>query len=161
MSAIDYLRGHKLSLVWMGYSLSRIRSFERRSDKARPTSRFETIALKAMRVNNVAQVPASVINPVKKYALNMAAVVKEIARVLTPGGKAVFVVGNPTMKGLTVDTSLIFKELASLNKLAFTGESTRALPENRRYLPPPSYVPKDSSLSKRLSEETILTFVKP
>lgn len=160
VNAIDYLRGHKLSLVWMGYSLSQVRAIEHRSRELNYDDVVGEVSLLAIGVSEETQVATSVLKLVKRYVFNMLSVIREIGRVLVPGGKAIFVLGNPTIKEQLIDTTIIFETLGSRCGLILSGKKGRLIPENRRYLPPPSYVSTHSPLRKRLSEETIITFRK-
>ena len=157
MTAIDYLRGHRLSLVWLGYTLAQVRSVN-----ASPAKRPASDAIKRIAVASIStpDQAISVDSLVEKYVVEMNAITKEIARTLVPGGTVVMVVGTPTVKGVRVDTAGIFKLLASSIGLAWVGESIRDIPETRRYLPSPTYVSNDSPLRKRLTQESVLMFVK-
>ena len=161
ISAIDYLRGHRLSLVWLGYTLAQIRLINRPRPKRRVPEPTRRIAAASMSTTNMDTPSRSLTKLVEGYTAEMGTVTKEIARTLVPGGTAVIVVGSPTIKGTRVDTAEIFKALSTLIGLHLVSESTRSILEARRYLPPPGSMPSSSPLSKRLAEETILTLVKP
>ena len=161
ISAIDYLRGHRLSLVWLGYTLTQIRLINRPRPKRRVPEPIRRIAAASMSTSNLGTPSRSLTKLVEGYTAEMGAVTKEIARTLVPGGTAVIVVGNPTITGTHVDTAEIFKALNSLIGLHLVSESTRPIPGSSRYLPPPGSMPRNSPLSKRLAEEAILTLVKP
>jgi hypothetical protein len=73
-----------------------------------------------------------------RYVHDMDSVCSEIARVLKPNGRAVFVVGDSTLQGVFIKNSEVVKKLAEHYWLNVEAVEERALPENRRYLPPPS-----------------------
>lgn len=84
----------------------------------------------------------------------------EVARVLSATGKAVYVVGENTLRGTYIRTSIIVKKLAELAGLSFKEQRTRNLPANRRYMPPPSRGHMGGTMEARMRREVILTFVK-
>ena len=93
---------------------------------------------------------------IERYACDAYLLVKEIARVLKPKGKAVLVVGNSCLQNIFIENSRIFSEAGKLHGLKLCKKPTiRKLPVGSRYLP----IPKDgSSLSKRMKTEVILEF---
>ncbi len=160
ISAIDYLRGHRLSLVWLGYTLAQIRLLNGPRPR-RVTEPIRRIAAASMSAPDMVAPSQLLIKQVEGYTAEMNAITREIARTLVPSGIAVIVVGSPTIKGTHVNAAEIFKALSSLNGLHLVSEPTRSIPAARRYLPPPGSMPRNSPLSKRMAEETILTLVKP
>lgn len=159
LNAIDYLRGHKLALVWLGYQISEIRSIrgesigvERQNKNSSLNAQIETIIEKL----NISKLPARQIKMVERYTYDACLLMKEVARVLKPSGKAVFVVGDSCLKDVFIENSKIFSEAAKNYKLTLSSRKERELPIGSRYLP----LPKDSSnaLSKRMKTEVILEF---
>jgi SAM-dependent methyltransferase len=95
------------------------------------------------------------------YVRDMRAVLSETKRVLRPGGKAVFVVGNCNLRETFVQNSKCIEGLADELGLDVKNIRSRPLPENRRYLPPPESLSAGKALKKRMREEVILTLFKP
>lgn len=163
LNAIDYLRGHKFSLVWMGLSISDMRfkrssnvGSEKRCDKSN-----EDKLLKEFHsaIPFIEQMQSKEQKIFYRYILDLSAVLAEIHRVLKPGGKAVLVIGNSTLKGIFVDNAFAAKTAAA--RLGFVGNGSyeRELPANRRYLPPPSDK-ENSNLNKRMRTESVLSFLR-
>ena len=71
-----------------------------------------------------------------RYTIDMERALGEAARVLKRGGRAVYVVGNSTIKGTFVRNSTIVTEAALRHGLKVISSHTRTLPANRRYMPP-------------------------
>ena len=93
-----------------------------------------------------------------RYIDDLRRIVAENARVLRDSGKAVYVIGDNTIRGTVIRNSLIVEEVAGIAGLRLASKSSRELPANRRYLPPPSAQSNTQSLSKRMRREVVLTF---
>jgi hypothetical protein len=90
-----------------------------------------------------------------RYVHDMALSAREARRVLKPGGRAVLVVGNSTLKGTFVQTSDIVRMAYEANGMRLTMQREREIPANRRYLPPPVST-DSSSLAQRMRVEVVL-----
>ncbi len=97
---------------------------------------------------------------VDRYVLDLHAMLRELHRVLTPGGKAVLVVGNSTVRGVFIKNAAAVQSAAELVGLELIDEVERSLPPNRRYLPPPSE-PGTSGLNRRMRTESVVEFSRP
>jgi hypothetical protein len=85
----------------------------------------------------------------------------EVSRVLKRGGRAVYVVGDSTIRGTFIRNSAIIAAVASRNGLSIASRHSRALPANRRYLPPPTQGAEKLMLNGRMRREVIVEFKKP
>lgn len=162
LNAIDYMRCSKFSLVWMGHNVAELRRL--RSDSV-GAERGDGAALDDEEI-------AGIITDLKlrpalgtrdkamlaRYINDMRRTVREVARVLAPGGKAVYVVGENTIRGMYVRNSAIVSAVAELAGLARHERRVRLLPANRRYLPPPARRDDSAALNARMRREVILTF---
>ena len=161
LNAIDYMRGHRLSLVWLGHRLSDLRKIrsdsigtERGPDSSFTSTLFEDIEFAMLRSTTPANRHAAM---VARYAEDLYRMMSEIRRVLRPGGVAVLVVGNSCLKGTFIRNSAGVIRAAKMVGLTLAKRSQRKLPTNKRYLPLPSAA-KDA-LGGRMRTENILTFV--
>ena len=160
LNAIDYLRCSKFSLVWMNHTVGDIRRIrsasigteagKRESDGNAWNIIHKVIPEPRLRSRDGAMLA--------RYVDDMRQVVHETARVLAGGGRAVYVVGENTMRGTFIRNSMILRELASDAGLRYVSSNSRELPANRRYLPPPST--RTTALDKRLRREIVLTLEK-
>ena len=164
LNAIDYLRGHKFSLVWMGHSIEEIRHLRSQSigtecsvASARNANRT-SFAIRKM--GKTDQLPERSRGMLARYVNDMNTVMAEIHRVLTQKGEAVVVVGDSTIKGVFVRNSRALAYLGRANGLMLRSVRRRRLLENRRYLPPPESKASGKLLRSRMREEVILTFGK-
>ncbi len=164
LNAIDYLRGHKLSLVWMGHNLEEIRNLRstnigtERSSLFAPDEDFVRFGLKEM--GSIGQLPERCRRMLARYVYDMNAVLSEVSRVLRQRAEAVLVVGDSTIRGTFVRNSRALIYLGWANGLTLRSTRRRSLVENRRYLPPPGKKVSGEQLRARMKEEVILTFQK-
>ena len=160
LNAIDYLRGHRLALVWLGEGLEKLRRIrstsigaERAPDVRRGRELFRRIRCV---MGDVDQLPRRYCMMIERYAEDLYRMMSEIARVLRPGGTVTLVVGNSCLKGVFVRNADGVAEAARMVGLKLTGMSERTLPDSRRYLP----VTEEGQLARRIRTETICGFAR-
>lgn len=158
LNAIDYLRGHRLSLVWLGHRLGDLRTIrsnsigaERAPDKPSPSDMFEPIR-RAM--GDTSSLPTRYVSMIERYSEDIYRMMSEIARVTKIGGFATFVVGNSCLKGLFIQNAAGVSAAAAMLGMQKLRVFERELPAGSRYLP----TPKNGALGKRMRTETILSF---
>jgi DNA modification methylase len=157
LNAIDYIRGHRMSLVWMRHALADLRMIRSTSvgtEVSADTDAALTSHLDAMGGGGLEPRQQGMLYG---YLRDMRSVVSEIARVLKPGGRAVLVVGDCAIRGTFVQNSVAIERLATASGLSLKARTVRDLPENRRYLPPPTHNDAGDQLQKRMRQEVILT----
>lgn len=160
LNAIDYLRGHRMSLVWLGRGfgeLRRIRSnsigAERAPNDPGTAAMFHQIKAS---MGSFDALPKRYGAMIDRYSEDIYRMVSEVARVLAPGGTATFVVGNSCLKGTFVENASGVAQAAKMMGLTPLDTVERTLPENKRYLP----ITSGGNLGKRMRTETICSFVK-
>jgi len=163
LNAIDYMRCSKFSLFWMGFSASEVRSLRRQSVGSEigeydPTSECVRIINRLGIEDRLSRRKRAMLC---RFIEDMRATIAEVSRVLVPGGRAVFVLGDNTVKGVYIRNSRIVMAAARDVGLIFQSKSRRTLPPNRRYLPPPSSRNERIALDARLNREVVLSFRKP
>jgi hypothetical protein len=162
LNAIDYMRCSKFSLVWMGYSLDEIRVL-------RSTSIGSEVSLSEMESTTIVKevVKEMKLSPplnnhnlaiFSRYVKDMHTAIGEVARVLAQNGRAIYVVGNSSVRGTFVKNSAVVEAVAKRNGLQLTEKRIRLLPPNRRYLPPPSFRSAGPALGTRMRQEVVLAF---
>ncbi|MBL9215218.1 MAG: hypothetical protein JNG83_07060, partial [Opitutaceae bacterium] len=162
LNAIDYMRCSKFSLAWMGYSLARLRRLRGRSIGAEVSlspkatkGRIEEI-IRELRLRPRLQGRDAAI--FARYIKDMDASLREVARILTAAGQAIYVVGNSSVHGTFVRNSAVVEAVAIRNGLRLIKKRTRSLPPNRRYLPPPAAPNAGATFSSRMRQEVVLSF---
>ena len=163
MNAIDYFRCSKFSLVWMGYGvveLRRLRSVAVGTEvgKALGDDGWIRDVLDELELRPTLDARRQAM--LVRYIDDMRRVVAEASRVLKKGGKAVYVVGENTVRGTFVRNSRIVERAADAAGLQCNGRSSRELAANRRYLPPPRRGSGSGALDGRMRREVVMTFGK-
>ncbi len=160
LNAIDYMRCSKFSLVWMGYKIADLRQV--RTDSVGTEAGDETL--------DDDKDVRSIIDALKlcpklerrherilaRYIHDMRGAIGEVGRVLSRTGKAVYVVGENTLRGTYIRTSIIVTRLGELAGLCLKQRRRRTLPANRRYMPPPSGA--IGTMNSRMRREVVLSF---
>jgi DNA modification methylase len=159
LNAIDYIRCSKFSLVWMGHSATDLRNVRSVSVGS------EVGDYSGIHTELIAKLTGSRLSPrlhalLSRFIADMEQAIKEVARVLVPGGRAVYVIGENTIRGIYIQNARIIAALARRAGLRLVRRTSRRLPSNRRYLPPPERRTRKAALDRRMRSEVILHFVK-
>ena len=161
LNAIDYMRGHRLTLVWLGYRVSELRRTRSGSIGAErgPEADADLALANELMVplGSLTGLPGAEQRMIERHVLDLHRMLAELYRVIKPGGKAILVVGNSHLRGVFIKNARAIVGIAERIGFILKDESERALPPNKRYLPPPrDIVPSD--LEKRMRTETVLAF---
>lgn len=159
LNAIDYLRGHRLSLIWFGHEvddLRVVRGNEIGAERTREKSEFSV--KEYINTEYGTPFPKRYVGWVNRYATDMLKTTRSLRRVVKPGGHIVVVVGNSLLRGARVDNAGIIVECGKHAGLRLVDSAQRTIPARRRYLPTPA---NGNPLAKRMREETVLTFEVP
>lgn len=158
LNAIDYMRGHRLSLVWLGHSIGELRKIRSSTIGAERSydakcSIAETIAASMCDLDRLELKQQRMII---RYAGDLERMMNQAVRVLRKGGTATYVLGNSCLKDTFIRNSEGVAKAGVQAGLSLASVAERDLPAASRYLP----VTQSGSLSKRMRTETILTFVR-
>ena len=158
LNAIDYLRGHRLSLVWLGHQLSDLRAIRAGSvgTERGPDGNQDDVEEILGAMGSIGDLPSRYRGMVTRYAHDVHCIVREVARVLRQHGSATFVVGNSCLRDVFVCNSGAIRTSAALNGLVVCEEFERELPRRQRYLP----ISDHGTLGRRMRTETIVKCVK-
>jgi DNA modification methylase len=154
LNAIDYMRGHKFSLIWFGYTLAELKNVRMKSigterKKGKKTDAYVEVLKEIKKYDLDSEM-------IQGYFIDLYEQLSESYRVLKYDGIASFVVGNSTIDSKIVYNNKLLKKAAIFAGFSFISETKRDIPNNRRYMP----IGGDSSLSKRMKAEYVLTFKK-
>lgn len=160
LNAIDYLRCSKFSLVWMGYRVADLRKVRADSVGTEAGDGFLDDDKEIRSIIDVLKLQPRLderhTRILARYIHDMRGAISEVSRVLSKTGMAVYVVGENTVRGTYIRTSVIVTRLAELAGLTLKQKRKRTLPMNRRYMPPPSG--SIGSINARMRREVVLSF---
>jgi len=162
-NAIDYMRAHKFSLVWLGCrveELTRLRTTYIGSEKVSVTNlaflpdRAETV------IRKLAQQDPRKAKVLRKYFTDMSDAISEMYRVLRPNTAAIIVIGTSTIRGINVETHLCLADIAAEIGFRVAGIADRQLDRNRRMMPA-RLTRSASIIEQRIHEEYVIGLLKP
>jgi tRNA G10 N-methylase Trm11 len=163
LNAIDYIRGHRLALIWFGYRLRDLRAIRRRSigaERAPDRSADPELLDEIFRILEIPpDFPRRERRVLARYVMDLDAMLREVHRVLKCGGIAVVVIGNSYVRGSFVRNSRSIAHI--LRRLGFdhVAHFSRPILPSRRYLPPPAQAGMND-LEHRMRREVVLTYVR-
>lgn len=160
LNAIDYLRGHKLALVWLGYTIPTLREIRAGSIGTERSGSTQHNRISDYRslgdlVSNVTGLPVRQRSIVSKYAYDAEEMIMQMRRVIAPGGALVLVLADSVVRGVEVPSSKIFSGIANQFGFKTVEKTVREIPSTRRYLP---IAGETGSLARRMRYETVETF---
>ncbi len=152
------------SLVWMGHNVSELRRIrhesvgsEASSEEASTDSGVQAV-VKDLRLTPRLSTREHAL--LDHYVWDMKLALGEASRVLRSGGRAVYVVGESTVRGTFIRNSAIVTAVAESHGLSLVSRQSRTLPSNRRYLPPPKRDADEAAMDGRMTREVVLVFKK-
>jgi hypothetical protein len=157
LNAIDYLRGHRLSLVWLGHTLSSLRTVRATSIGAERAPESDFPVELCERIQSAmfdGDVSARHLAMIKRYCHDLILMMSEITRVTRVGGLVTLVVGNSCLKGHFIRNSGGVCAAAAMAGMKLLKMEQRDLPVRSRYLP----MPGSGALSTRMRTETVISF---
>jgi len=163
LNAIDYIRGHRLALIWFGCRLRDLRAIRRCSIGAERSPEHISDPELLDEIFRILKIPPDFPQRERRmlarYVIDLDAMLREVHRVLKCGGIAVVVIGNSSIKGSFVRNSRIIAHM--LRRLGFNhvAHVSRPILPSRRYLPPPAQAGM-SNLEHRMRREVVLTYVR-
>ncbi len=163
-NAIDYMRAHKFSLVWMGYSVNDLgqKRKEYIGGEAVAGFDFEQLPLKVSQVvAEIASRDGKKGQVLRRYYSEMTRTLREMFRVLKPGRAAIVVVGSSVMRGKDTKTQVCLAEIGRQIGFQVPKIGVRSLDRNRRMMPAGSDPDLKSQIQQRMHEEYVIGFYKP
>ncbi len=161
LNAVDYLRGHKFSLLWMGHTLSSLR--ETRGTMIgcergmwKPNGLPPSVEQDLTEWIDEERIRAIT----RRYLSDLRYAMLEMKRVVRPGGLIALVLGPSILVREESDSIETIRVLAKSANLRFVASVLRPLKRARRSLPPPDVVSKNSELATRMSCEAIVVLRK-
>ena len=162
-NAIDYMRAHKFSLVWLGWKIEDLSNLRKRylGHDAMGTKMYTELPEQCeVTLSVLAQADQRKAAVLRRYFGEMAAVIREMRRVLRRGKAAIIVVGTSVLRGIDVETH---KGLAAIGKdagLRVVGIGVRRLDRDKRMMPARWGKKHQSQIEKRMHEEYVIGLIK-
>jgi len=164
LNAIDYMRCSKFSLVWMGYNVDAIRQIRGESVGTEASSQqamdAEWVKALIKQLGLKPKLSSRDNSLLAQYVFDMGGALAEVSRVLKSGGRAVYVVGDSSVRGTFIRNSAIVAAVAEQHGLTLKEKRSRNLPANRRYMPPPKKGAASASIEGRMRREVVMAFSK-
>lgn len=158
LSAIDYLRGHRLSLVWMGHTIPDLRRLRSSSIGTELSGEFDCSVEEFLNEREL-KLRSRDAGQVARWVADLRKVSHEARRVLRTRGRLTMVVGRATLGGARLPLPDLMISIAESSGFQLTDQRAHVIPSRRRYLPPPSSGASRSALDRRVKEESVLSFV--
>lgn len=164
LNAIDYMRCSKFSLVWMGNNIGELRKIRGDSvgTEASMKQALEAEWVKSL-IKQLGFRPVLSLHDqamLARYVWDMGHALGEAVRVLRTNGRAVYIVGDSSVRGTFIRNSAIVAALAENSGLVLQSRQSRTLPANRRYMPPPKVGGLKATMDGRIRREVVLVFDK-
>jgi len=162
-NAIDYMRAHKFSLIWLGYPIADLskRRKEYIGGEGVCDERLEELPKIAsdivMKIGEVDKIRGRVLH---RYYSEMTRTLKEMFRVLKPGKVAIVVVGTSTMRGINTQTGTCLSEIGKAVGFEVPKVGVRSLDRDRRMLPVGNKLNLGSQIQNRMHEEFVIGLLK-
>ncbi len=163
-NAIDYMRAHKFSLVWLGHSIEALSQKRKEyiggeivnENALEPLPPYAEAIVRELQAKD--RQKARVLH---RYYSEMTRVLREMRRVLRADRCAVVVVGSSVMRGRDTETheclAAIGRQLGF--EVPLIGE--RHLDRDRRMMPAGIKINRDSQIQQRMHVEYVIGFYKP
>ena len=163
-NAIDYMRAHKFSLIWMGYPISTLARMRGTYMGGEQTTGVEDKKFPKYPQKIISKIERKDIrkaNVYKRYLAEMSNCLSEMLRVLKPGRAAIIVVGSSLMRGIDTETASCLGSVGDSLGFDLIGISERRIDRNKRMMPARDGSEKVSRIEERMHREHVIGLVKP
>ena len=137
-NAIDYMRAHKFSLVWLGYPIEDLGNRRGEYIGGELLDKFEFEALPEYSnsiVSQLVKIDKKKGAVLHRYYSEMTRVLREMYRVLKPGRASIVVVGTSQMRGIDTETQNCLADIGRQIGFEVPAIGVRNLDRNRRMMP--------------------------
>lgn len=163
-NAIDYMRAHKFSLVWLGYPVSVLSKLRRTYIGGETISGFELLPLpdKSNRiVKTLESLDQKKGKVVHRYYSEMVLSLSEMFRIIKPGRAVVIVVGTSIIRGIDIKIGECLKEIGERQGFEHACTGIRNLDRDKRMMPSRWNSKNKAGIEARMHKEYVIGFIKP
>lgn len=162
-NAIDYMRAHKFSLVWLGWRIEDLTLLRKRyighdAVGERQQLRLPEVSEETLRALEAVDPRKAAV--LRRYFAEIHGVLAEMKRVLRLGGSAAVVVASSVLRGLDVQTHRNLAAIGESLGLELAGIGVRQLDRDKRMMPARWGSSGASGIEKRMHDEYVIGFVK-
>jgi DNA modification methylase len=161
-NAIDYMRAHKFSLMWLGYvpkMLTTLRSKYIGAELRSPNNAFASETANRV-LQSLQQKDERRASVVAHYFRDMEVSLHEMHRVMVEGRAAILVVGSSTIRGIEIKAPTVLAELADFVGFRVIGVAKREIVRDSRMMPV-SHNSERNGIEARIHEEGVIGLIKP
>lgn len=162
-NAIDYMRAHKFSLVWLGMEIESLTTLRREyighdalsgdADDAFPERCERSL-------DRLAALDRRKSAVLRRYFREMTEVLREMHRVVRRSGAVIVVVGTSILRGVNVETPECLAALAEEIGFDLVGIGVRRLDRDRRMMPARWGRAPGSQIEHRMHEEQVIGLLR-
>lgn len=163
-NAIDYMRAHKFSLVWLGFPITELGEKRGKYIGGEMLSEFpfeELPEYTSQIVTEISGLDTKKGMVLHRYYSEMTRVLREMYRVLKPGKASILVVGNSLLRGRDSETQNCLADIGRSLGFDVPKIGVRNLDRDRRMMPAGAKINLSSQIQQRMHEEYIISFQKP
>lgn len=163
-NAIDYMRAHKFSLVWLGYPIEELgdRRGEYIGGELVDNFKFEPLPEYSKNIiSQLVTVDKKKGAVLHRYYSEMTRVLREMHRVLKPGRASIVVVGSSQMRGIDTETHNCLADIGRKIGFEVPAIGVRNLDRNRRMMPTGNIINQGSQIQQRMHQEYVIGLYKP
>ena len=131
LNAIDYIRGHRLMLVWLGYNMKELketRSSNVGSERSIPENEALIDVTPFVEKQSGSNIASRHLGWIRRYASDMDGVLRQLGRVVKKNGKIVMVLGNSFLRGATVNNAGLIEAISEGIGFGIYNKETREIP---------------------------------
>jgi DNA modification methylase len=166
-NALDYMRAHKFSLVWLGQQVGELGNLRGKYIGAERQGAEGAVPLpdNAQRaIASLSETDRPKSRVLARYLREMRQAIGEMHRVIRPGRAAIIVIGPSTMRGQRIATQDYLAGIAKQAGFGVVGVPGRSLDRDRRMMPARwsnGRANGNGGIELRLHQEYVIGLVKP
>ena len=162
-NAIDYMRAHKFSLVWLGWKVEELANIRAHclGHDAKAERDWPDLPTQCEgAIHRLGSVDKHKAAALRRYFGEMSAVLAEMRRVLKPGKAAIVVVGSSRLRGIDVETHKGLAAVATRAGFQLAHIGVRRLDRDKRMMPARWGNGGKTQIEQRMHEEHVIGLLK-